>query len=78
MSLEAGDGVTDTTSCHHNEDQDGVTRSHDGVRAHDPSHYLEYSLYTRRHHHDTCDGVTKTLTTSNGQVIFDKKKLESS
>ncbi|GJR58167.1 MAK10-like protein [Tanacetum coccineum] len=47
MSSEAGDGVTDTTWRRHNKDQDGVTRSHDGVRAYDPSHYLEYSLSWR-------------------------------
>ncbi|GKA65194.1 hypothetical protein Tco_0764901 [Tanacetum coccineum] len=29
-------------------------------------------------HHDACDGVTKTLTVSNVQVIFDEKKLGSS
>ncbi|GJU05083.1 hypothetical protein Tco_1121513 [Tanacetum coccineum] len=31
-----------------------------------------------RRHHDTCDGVTPTLTASNAQVIFDEKKLGSS
>ncbi|GKE07457.1 hypothetical protein Tco_1399475 [Tanacetum coccineum] len=36
------------------------------------------TINTRRRHHDTCDGVTPTLTTSNAQVIFDEKKLGSS
>ncbi|GJV55676.1 hypothetical protein Tco_1456681 [Tanacetum coccineum] len=36
------------------------------------------TIYTRRRHHDTCDGVRILLTTSNAQVIIDEKKLESS
>nr|GEW55153.1 retrovirus-related Pol polyprotein from transposon TNT 1-94 [Tanacetum cinerariifolium] len=32
FSIVAGDGVTDITQRRHNEDQDGVTRFHDGVR----------------------------------------------
>ncbi|GJZ14925.1 hypothetical protein Tco_0550602 [Tanacetum coccineum] len=36
------------------------------------------TINTRRHHHDTFDGVTPTPTASNAQVIFDEKKLESS
>ncbi|GJW12852.1 hypothetical protein Tco_1578679, partial [Tanacetum coccineum] len=47
-----------------------------------PSHHDDcgdgVTIYTRRRHHDTCDGVTKTLTASNAQVIFDEKKLGSS
>ncbi|GJY71116.1 MAK10-like protein [Tanacetum coccineum] len=31
----------------------------------------------RSRHHDTCDGVTTTLTASNAQVIFDEEKLGS-
>ncbi|GKB13878.1 hypothetical protein Tco_0847801 [Tanacetum coccineum] len=44
MFSAVGDGITDTTLRRHNEDKDSVTRFHDGVRAHDPAHYLEYSL----------------------------------
>ncbi|GJU90928.1 hypothetical protein Tco_1303351 [Tanacetum coccineum] len=36
------------------------------------------TINTRRRHHDTCDGVTTTLTASNAQVIFDEKKVGSS
>ncbi|GJU59256.1 hypothetical protein Tco_1237022 [Tanacetum coccineum] len=36
------------------------------------------AINTRHRHHDTCDGVTPTLTASNAQVIFDEKKLGSS
>ncbi|GKA76859.1 hypothetical protein Tco_0783320 [Tanacetum coccineum] len=36
------------------------------------------TIYTRRRHHDTCDGVRILLTASNAQVIFDEKKLGSS
>ncbi|GKA21782.1 hypothetical protein Tco_0707744 [Tanacetum coccineum] len=47
-----------------------------------PSHYDErrdgVTIYTRRRHHDTCDGVKIFLTASNAQVIFDEKKLGSS
>ncbi|GJZ59480.1 hypothetical protein Tco_0615296 [Tanacetum coccineum] len=34
------------------------------------------TIYTRRIHHDTCDGVTITLTASYAQVIFDGRILE--
>ncbi|GJS01101.1 hypothetical protein Tco_0317609 [Tanacetum coccineum] len=48
----------------------------------DPSHHDDCGdgimINTRRRHHDTCDGVMKTLTASNAQVIFDEKKLGSS
>ncbi|GJY42807.1 hypothetical protein Tco_0431020 [Tanacetum coccineum] len=47
-----------------------------------PSHHDDcgdgVTINTRRRHHDTCDGVTTTLTASNAQVIFDEKKLGSS
>ncbi|GJS97617.1 hypothetical protein Tco_0804585 [Tanacetum coccineum] len=47
-----------------------------------PSHHDErgdgVTFYTRRRHHDTCDGVRIFLTVSNAQVIFDEKKLGSS
>ncbi|GJR88011.1 ribonuclease H-like domain-containing protein [Tanacetum coccineum] len=47
-----------------------------------PSHHDErgdgVTIYTRRRHHDTYDGVTSTLTASNAQVIFDEKKLGNS
>ncbi|GJY59876.1 hypothetical protein Tco_0459768 [Tanacetum coccineum] len=33
------------------------------------------TIYTRRRHHDICDGVRISLTASNAQVIFDEKKL---
>ncbi|GJZ40527.1 hypothetical protein Tco_0587090 [Tanacetum coccineum] len=36
------------------------------------------TINTRRRHHDTCDGITKTLTASNAQVIIDEEKLGSS
>ncbi|GJY59226.1 hypothetical protein Tco_0459118 [Tanacetum coccineum] len=37
-----------------------------------------FTINMRRRHHDTCDGVTTTPTTSNAQVIFDEEKLGSS
>ncbi|GJV59193.1 hypothetical protein Tco_1465293 [Tanacetum coccineum] len=36
------------------------------------------TIYTRRRHHDTCDGIRIFLTASNAQVIFDEKKLGNS
>ncbi|GJU06596.1 hypothetical protein Tco_1123026 [Tanacetum coccineum] len=36
------------------------------------------TITTRRRRHETCDGVTKTPTASNAQVIFDEKKLGDS
>ncbi|GJV23546.1 hypothetical protein Tco_1376241 [Tanacetum coccineum] len=48
----------------------------------DPSHHDDcgdgVTINMRRRHHDTCDGVTTTLTASNAQVIFYEKKLGSS
>ncbi|GJT70078.1 hypothetical protein Tco_1029364 [Tanacetum coccineum] len=33
-------------------------------------------IYRRRRHHDTCDGVTKTLTASNAQLYLMRRSLE--